>query len=205
MKQVGITGGIGSGKTTVSRIFQVLGIPVFNADTEARKLQENDIELIAEMRKILGDECFATDGRLDRKTTASKVFQKPELLAELNSIVHPAVARAFNNWKLQQAAPFVLREAAIMIESGSHRDLDALIVVTAPEEVRINRVMKRDNTTHAQVMERINRQMPEAERLDHADFVIVNDDQTLIIPQILDIYHKLSGNESAPHIANSPT
>ena len=202
MKKVGITGGIGSGKTTVSRVFKMLGIPVFNADVEARKLQENDPVLIANMQALLGSSCFTADGKLDRKATASSVFQNPELLTELNSIVHPAVAKAFNLWVAQQSAPFVLREAAIMIESGAHHDLDALIVVTAPQEVRINRVIKRDNSTQAQVRERINRQMSEGDRLTYADFVVINDDQTLILPQILDIYNKLIAYEGAEYGAN---
>lgn len=192
--RVGITGGIGSGKTTVCRLFAVLGIPVYDADYWAKWLIEHDPQVRREVVALLGPEAYRPDGAYDRAYVAQRVFADAALLAALNAIVHPAVERHSRAWHEQQAptgCPYTLKEAALLVESGSHRFLDALIVVTAPEAVRIHRVMARDGATEADVRARMQRQAPEAEKVALADFVIVNDGQHALIPQVWAVHQAL--------------
>jgi len=185
--RVGITGGIGSGKTTVCRLFGALGIPLYDADAWAKWLIEHDPQVRAEVIALLGPEAYLPNGTYHRAYVAQRVFADADLLAALNAIVHPAVERHSRSWHEQQAAlgcPYTLKEAALLAESGSYRWLDALIVVTAPEALRIHRVMQRDGVSEDAVRARMRYQMPEAEKVALADFVIVNDGQHALIPQV---------------------
>jgi dephospho-CoA kinase len=189
MFKVGITGNIGSGKTTVSKIFEVLGIPVFYADEEAKSVMVTDAELIAAIKQTFGTEAYFEDDTLNRKYIAGIVFNNKEELTKLNALVHPAVFRAFDKWVLlQKKAPYVLKEAAILFESGSYRKCDRAIMVTAPLELRIKRVTARDGITADEVKSRNDRQFAEEKKLAMADDVIINDDTQLVIPQVLKLH-----------------
>jgi len=192
MLKVGLTGGIGSGKTVVAGIFRQLGAPVYDADTEARLLTENNSEIKAELEKKFGSDIFLKSGSLDRSKLSSLVFSNPEKLNLLNSIIHPIVKQHFISWLQEQNSPYIIKEAAILFESGSHRDLDRTIVVTAPEEIRIQRVMTRDNTTREKVKDIMKNQWSEEELIKRSDYIVTNDDQTLVIPQVLKLHRLLS-------------
>ncbi|MFN8301266.1 MAG: dephospho-CoA kinase [Saprospiraceae bacterium] len=192
--RVGITGGIGSGKSTVCAIFKTLGIPVYSADDWAKWLIQHDSALREGIIALLGPEAYNPDGTYNRPWVGQIVFANPEKLASLNALVHPAVERHSRDWHLrqiEQGAPYTLREAALLIESGAYRFLDALIVVTAPENIRIQRVMSRDKVTGEAVQARIRQQMPESEKCGYADYLIDNDGKKALIPQVLAIHHAL--------------
>jgi dephospho-CoA kinase len=189
--RVGITGGIGSGKSTVCRLFETLGIPVYDADYWAKWLLGNDPELIEGVKSIFGEAAYL-DGAYNRSYISKVVFEDAEKLAALNAIAHPAVERHATAWHQQQKAPYTLKEAALMIESGSYRHLDYLIVVTAPEAIRIQRVMARDQSTEEAVRRRISHQWPEEKKVALADFVINNDGHHALIPQVWKIHQALS-------------
>ena len=191
MLTVGITGGIGSGKSTVCRVFELLDVPVFYADAEARKLQNEDAEVKAAMISLLGKEIYSAEG-LNRKLVSEKVFADKNLLNQLNKIIHPATINAFKKWKENYTdKPYVLKEAAILFESGTNIGLDRIIVVTAPEELRIVRIMERDAITGEQIISRMKNQMREEEKTSRADFVIVNDEKQAIIPQVMKVHEAL--------------
>ena len=192
MIKVGLTGGIGSGKSIVARIFNVLGIPVFDSDREARELMQIDPELTSLIRERFGASIYI-DQQLDRKRLGAIVFNDPKALDDLNSLVHPAVRKAFSDWADRQSSPYVLMESAILMESGGYKNFDRIIVVSAPEELRIQRVMKRDGSGEEAVRARMRNQAGEEERLKIADHVIVNDDSQLVIPQVLSIHKELGG------------
>lgn len=189
--QVGITGGIGSGKSLATEIFKTLGIPVYLADDRGKHLLANDPEVIEEVKDLLGESVYQ-DGLPDRKEIAKQVFGNAEKLAALNAIIHPAVARDFDAWlEANATAPYVLKEAAILLESGSYESLDKLILVTAPEDLRMKRVMARDGVAEAEVRARMNRQWSDEQKLPYADFVLVNDGQQMLIPAVLGIHKQL--------------
>jgi dephospho-CoA kinase len=191
MLKIGITGNIGSGKTTVSKIFEVLGIPVFYADDAAKKVMVEDPILIDALKEAFGAEAYFNDGALNRKHIASIVFNNETELTKLNSIVHPAVFRAFDNWVGQvKNAPYVMKEAALLFESTSYKMCDYSIMVTAPLELRIDRVMKRDGLTRKEIKSRDARQLPEEKKIQLADYVIRNDDTELVIPQVLELHQQ---------------
>lgn len=172
-KIIGLTGGIGSGKTTLATYMQSLGIPVFIADEEAKKLMQST-EVLREIQAVFGEVVFK-NGQLNRQELASIVFAKPEKLNQLNGIIHPVVKKQFKIWLDQhQSAPFVVYEAAILFESGSYQNCDAIITITAPLEDRIARVMQRDNSSREQVLNRINAQWTDAQRAAKSNFVIEN-------------------------------
>lgn len=189
MLKIGLTGGIGSGKSTVASIFQVLGIPVFDADANARLLMESDVQLQKEVEALFGSTAY-TDGKLNRKLIADIVFQDPFQLEKLNAIVHPATIRAAEEWAIRQRAPYVIKEAALFFEAGSSEGMDYIIGVYAPQHVRINRVMKRDQVSRADVMSRMQRQIQEEIKMRLCDYVILNDDQHLVIPQVLQLHER---------------
>ena len=192
--RVGITGGIGSGKSTVCHIFETLGIPVFYADTEAKHLLNTDPALRAGVTAIFGPEAYTPEGEYNRPAVARMAFGQPEKLAALNALVHPAVEAESLGWHERQAelgVPYTLKEAALMVESGGHKYLDFLIVVTAPESLRIQRVVQRDGLTEEQVRARIRHQLPEAEQVKWADFLVQNDGTQHLIPQVVVIHQKL--------------
>jgi dephospho-CoA kinase len=193
MKKIGITGGIGSGKTTVCRLFETLGIPVYYADERAKWLMSHDIKLVAAIKELFGSDAYTMEGELNRKYLAQLDFNDRSLLQRLNAIVHPAVFEDGERWFQQQGhVPYALKEAALIYESGGYSQLDGVIVVTAPESLRIQRVVARDNSTEEEVAARINQQMPEAEKVARADYVINNDGEHPLIPQVMAIHQRLS-------------
>lgn len=191
MLKIGLTGGIGSGKTLISEIFQRLGIPVYNADSEAKRLMNSSPELIAEIKALFGENAYSNK-QLDRNLLARLVFKNRELLNKLNNCVHPAVEKDFQIWcERHTAKSYVLKEAAILFESGSYKQLDKVIVVTAPENVRIKRVISRDNSNVKEVEGRIKNQWPTEKLVALADFVLENDGKRLILPQVIEIDKKI--------------
>lgn len=194
MLKVGITGGIGSGKSTVCRIFSVLGIPVFEADLVAKQLQNTDPAIHSQLVDLFGASVYLSNNTVDRKYLAGIVFNDITLLHRLNAIIHPAVRQVFNEWCLQQHSPYVMLEAAILFESGLYQLMDKTIVVSTDESERIQRVMKRDKMTEELVRQRIRNQWTDEQRNKLADFVIYNNDNQLIIPQIVEIDKKLRTN-----------
>jgi len=187
--KVGITGGIGTGKSTIAKVFEVLGVPVFYADAAAKLAMNTDPELRSSLINSFGAQAFFEDGTLNRKFISAIVFNDDQQLRMLNSLVHPAVFRAFDVWaEAHKEAPYVLKEAALLFESGSYKTFDHTILVKSSQELRIQRVMRRDNVSAEQVKLRIKRQMPDEEKEKLADFVIINDEQQLIIPQVLKLH-----------------
>lgn len=184
MFKAGLTGGIGSGKSTVARIFRVLGVPVFEADACGRELIRKDPAVIAAIKQRFGAQVLR-GAEIDRPALANMVFHSPLALADLNAIIHPAVRAAFHAWAGSQHAPYVILESAILVESGGSGLMDALIVVSAPEQLRIQRVMVRDGVEEDAVRWRMANQCDEAGRLAAADHVIRNNDRELVIPQVL--------------------
>ncbi len=191
MIKVGITGGIGSGKSTVCKVFRTMGIPVFEADQVARQLQNNDPGVRQEIINLFGPDVYLPDQTIDRKHLASIVFKSPLLLEQLTGIVHPAVKKAFYEWYEKQDSPYIIHEAAILFESGFYKMMDKTITVVTDEAQRIQRVMKRNNITLEAVKERIKNQWTDVERIKLADYIIRNNDDELIVPQIIDIDKKI--------------
>jgi dephospho-CoA kinase len=191
MLKIGITGGIGCGKSTVCRVFSVLGIPVFEADRVAKKLMVTDQEIREKLVSLFGAAVYLPDQSIDRKFLAGIVFKDPSLLAQLNAIVHPVVRKTFFDWCEKQQTPYIIHEAAILFESGFYKMMDKTITVVTAENERIQRVMKRDGIALELVKERIKNQWSDEERIKLADFVIGNNDDELIIPQIIEIDKKI--------------
>ncbi|HEY9046152.1 MAG TPA: dephospho-CoA kinase [Ohtaekwangia sp.] len=190
--QIGITGGIGSGKTLVCKIFACLGVPVYDADSHAKELMTTDGNLVSQIKKEFGDLSYLSDRTLNRKYLGEVVFSNQEKLDVLNKLVHPCVAEDYARWvKRNNDKAYVLKEAALLFETGSYRGLDKIIVVHAPQDLRVKRVMHRDGRTEEQVREIIQKQMSEEEKLQRADAIIYNDDSTLIIPQVLSLHNHL--------------
>ncbi len=188
MVKVGITGGIGSGKSTISEIFKLLKIPVFHADLEARHLQNNDINIKTLICNLLGSTSYTSDGILDRQKVAAIIFNDKNKLASMNKIIHPAVKLRFLEWCLKyQDKPYILYEAAILLESGQSKDFDQIILVLADEKTRISRIVKRDLTNEIHIKQRISNQMADFEKVILADYIIENNENSLLIPQILKI------------------
>ena len=190
MLKVGLTGGIGSGKTTVSEIFYSLGIPVYNSDERAKYLMENDTSLRKAIIEYFGEESYRSEG-LNRLYLSKEVFLDKSKLQKLNSLVHPVVGGDFAIWCKNQSAPFVIKEAAILIESGAYIGLDKIIIITASENIRMDRVMDRDNVKASEVRDRINNQMDDSERLKYADFIIDNDGKQMLISQVKEVFQAL--------------
>lgn len=191
MFKVGLTGGIGSGKSTVARVFGVLGIPVFNADEESKRLLREDDGLKSAVIAAFGPGIYP-GGDLDRSALASIVFNDPEALAKLNAIAHPAVRKQLGRWVDEQRSPYALVEAALMVDTGWYRSMDHLVVVTTPEAERVKRVMVRDGVSEEQVLARVRNQVGEERRLAVADSVIQNDGHELVIPQVLALHEMLT-------------
>lgn len=192
MLKIGITGGIGSGKTTICKIFEMYDIPIYYADDRAKRLMTSSKIVKSKIKSLIGSEAYYRNGRLNRKYISSKVFNDNELLKSLNAIVHPAVGRDFDQWcEDQKHKPYVLKEAALLIESKSYLTLDKLILVVANEDIRIDRVMVRDGVSKAQVMSRIQNQMAEQKKSQYADFFIDNSGESSIIRQVKQIHEEL--------------
>ena len=191
MIKLGITGGIGSGKTIVCEVFKCLGIPVFNSDLIARRIVDQNACVINEIKSQFGDDVYTNVG-LDRKKLSQIVFQNKSALERLNSIVHPAVFDEFQAWLAENKnAPFIIKEAAIMFESGAYKEMDKIATVFAPEKIRLNRVVKRDHIPVDQINKRIENQITEQEKINRSDFVIVNDDEQMVLPQVIKIFNEL--------------
>ena len=177
MKTIGLTGGIGSGKTTVSKMFEQLGVPVFRCDDEAKKIQDHDPRAITGMKRLFGDDIYTADCSLDRRKVASIVFSDPQMLSRLNELIHPLVHERFAHFAAEHAdSPLILMESAILIQSGFYRTADFCVQVTADLETRIDRVMRRDHSTRQQVMARIQNQMPDSEIAKYCKYLIVNEE-----------------------------
>ncbi|MGB5944159.1 MAG: dephospho-CoA kinase [Leeuwenhoekiella sp.] len=186
MKIVGLTGGIGSGKSTVAKIFETLGIPVYIADTEAKRLMHTP-QLKTQIIKLLGEAAYQ-ENKLNRNYVSTQVFDDPDLLTKLNAIVHPAVKSDFRHWANKQHAPYVIKESAILFETGGDRECDLTILVTAPERERIRRVIQRDGTTAEEVLKRINKQWPDARKKELATFVLQNQNLQNTIKKVRKIH-----------------
>lgn len=191
MVTIGVTGGIGSGKTTVCKVFEWMGVPVYYADIRARWLIENDPLLKSGIITLLGKEVYSAEGNYLSKKVAERVFGNPDLLAQLNQLVHPVVKKDTMEWLTVQKnkkAPYVLKEAALLFESGSYRDMDYILFVSAPLKVRMNRVMQRDGISASDFELRIKSQWPDRRKLKMSDFVIINDGRHTILNQILQLH-----------------
>jgi dephospho-CoA kinase len=191
-KMVGITGGIGAGKTLVSSIFSLLSVPVYNADDRAKWLMINNLPLKLKISEAFGHAAYFEDGRLNRQYLAEIVFSDPKKTAVINGLVHPAVAKDFMTWAHNQQTRFVLKEAALLFEAGSNKGLDYIIHVTAPEALRIKRVSARDPQRGTdQIRHIIAKQFSDKKKNMLADFIITNDESVLVIPQVLKIHQKI--------------
>jgi dephospho-CoA kinase len=191
MIKVGITGGIGSGKSTVAKVFAMLGIPVYAADEAGKRLMNENMQLKEQVKFFFGEAAY-TNGMLNRKYLADIVFNNEEKLAQLNAVVHPATLKDADEWMNSQHSPYALKEAAIMFESGAHEHLDYVIGVFAPAALRIQRAMQRDGSSKEQVIARMSRQINETIKMRLCDFIIYNDEQQLLIPQVLQLHDTLT-------------
>jgi len=189
MLKIGLTGGIGSGKSTVAKIFEVLGTPVYYADEAAREIMNSDKQLKTALIKNFGEQTYQ-GGELNRAYLASLVFADKQKLELLNSLTHPATIRDANRWIQQQTSPYIIKEAALLFESGANKYLDLVIGVYAPVELRIQRVIQRDNATREEILQRMNRQIDEAAKMKLCNFIITNDEQELLTPQVLRLHEK---------------
>lgn len=192
--KIGITGGIGVGKSVVARIFKILGVPTYDADKEAKAIMYTNDQVRAALVDTFGKEVYHADGSLDRAWLSARVFSNETELKKLNAIVHPAVIQAGEDWADAQTTAYSLKEAALLFESGSYKALDYCILVSSPEQVRIQRVMARDGVTEAEVRQRMSKQMPEAEKEALADFIIYNDDEHSLIEQVMQLHQQFLSN-----------
>ena len=189
--KVGLTGGIGSGKTLVCRVLEKMGVAVYYADSEARRLMNSDPGLVLQISGLFGNKAYE-GGSLNREFIAHRVFNEKELLTRLNELVHPAVRKDFSRWASEQKPAFyVVEEAAILFESGSDRNMDLTVVVFAEKELRVRRAMQRDGSTREQVLNRMNSQMSDEEKMEKTDMVINNDGKEMILPQIINMHNAI--------------
>jgi dephospho-CoA kinase len=190
MIKVGLTGGIGSGKSTAAKVFEVLGIPVYYADDAAKRLMNEDEELKQKIKSQFGESVYTNEG-LNKKELANIVFNAPEKLEILNSLVHPATLKDAERWMQKNATPYCIKEAALIFESGAQQNLDYVIGVTAPAPLRILRTIQRDGITRDEVIARMDKQMDDTIKMKLCDFVIKNDEQEMLLPQILNLHKRL--------------
>src|SRR5688572_12725570 len=190
--QIGITGGIGSGKTLVCEVLEEIGIPVYYADIEAKLLLETNQSIVDGVTRIIGPEAYDSEGKANRGVISSVVFADENKLNDLNALIHPMVQKHYRDWVGSHIGKTLIgKEAAIMFESGADRDMDYIIAVTAPENIRIQRVIKRDDKTEEEIRKIITQQLPAMEVTNRSDFEIINDGETLVLPQLLDILNKI--------------
>jgi dephospho-CoA kinase len=189
MLRIGLTGGIGSGKTTVAKIFELLKVPVYYADAASKRLYHTDRDLIKDIKKHFGEDVY-TNEQLNRSKLAAIVFADPAKLELLNQLVHPPTIRDAEEWMKKQSAPYAVKEAALLFESGSAGGLDLIVGVSAPLSLRLKRVMDRDSVSREAVLERMKHQINEEMKMKLCDFVIQNNEQALVIPQVLDLHQQ---------------
>jgi dephospho-CoA kinase len=190
---VGITGGIGSGKSVICTIFKSLSVPVYDADQEAKNLYEKYPELVEKIKQEISDEVFDKNGKVDRKKLAELIFSDPDKLKKINSLVHPFVRKDFKKWcETKESHAYVIKEAAILFESGAYKDCDKVISVVSPVELRVQRVRERDRKTKAEVEKIIENQMTDEERSKRSDFIIRNDETEMLIAQVLAIHEQIN-------------
>ncbi len=197
MQKIGITGSIGSGKSIVCKIFEQLGVPIYNADERAKILMISNAEIIRKVKLLFGNESYTETGELNRKHISNIAFNNKNLLTQLNQTVHPIVFKDFENWilaKEQLKVKYIIKEAALMFETDSYKKLDKFIVVTAPMELRINRTMQRDSISKEQVISRMNNQLSQEEKLANADYEIINDEQISLIEQVYTLHQQFLGS-----------
>ena len=190
MTKIGITGGIGSGKSVVSELMKIMCIPVYNADDASKNILKTNRFIQEELKKLLGEDIFS-NGELNKVKMASLIFNDPDLLSKTNAIIHPIVFNDFNLWSNSQHSDMVACESALIFESGMNRFLDYTITVSAPMKTRIERVKLRDNTSERQIMNRIKNQLPDEEKIRLSDFILVNDNQQAVIPQLYKILDQI--------------
>jgi dephospho-CoA kinase len=191
MLQIGITGGIGAGKSIICRMFSVLGVPVYDADSAAKWIMANDPELVSSIKEAFGDDAYLPSGQLNRAYLAKKVFADGDAVNALNALVHPAVGKHYSAWAKNQHAPYILKEAALLFEAGSYKVLDSTMLVHAPVDVRIARIIRRDPFRTQQEIEGIlAKQWPEEQKIGLANHIITNNDKQPVLPQVLEL-HKL--------------
>jgi len=194
MIKIGLTGGIGSGKTTVAAVFAQLGISIYLSDDRAKALMVNDEELQTAIVSLFGEESYAS-GQLNRYYIASKVFSDKKELERLNALVHPALKKDFDLWCIEQTSPYILKEAAILFESGANKGLDKVILVEASAEIRKGRVMRRDKVSSESVLARMEMQWSDERKKALSDYIILNDDKCSVLEQVLKIHNELISNE----------
>lgn len=192
MLKIGLTGGIGAGKSYVGRIFSKLGIPVFIADIEARKIQLTDSDVIEKLINLLGNDIYLPNGDINRKKLANIIFNDKIARQQVNEIVHPAVRNKFNCWANKQTSPYVIQEAAIIFENQQEKNFDRIITVSAPIDERIERIINRDAIRREEVLTRIESQLPDKLKIEKSDFVIYTGKGQLIVPQIIEIHKKIT-------------
>jgi len=188
MLKIGITGGIGSGKTTICKLFELQKVPVFYADVEAKRAMSTDRTLIDQLKSAFGNDIYSPQGVLNRSKLASVVFNNQQELEKLHSLVHPAVFRLFDNWLEHQTAPYILKEAALLFESNSYQQCDYTLLVKSPLALKIARVMQRDTISEADILKRMSKQFSDEEKEKLSDFTILNTEHELIIPQVLALH-----------------
>jgi dephospho-CoA kinase len=190
MKRIGLTGGIGSGKSFIAQIIEHMGYPVYYSDARAKELTKSNPSIKTGLISLFGEEVYEGN-KLNAKLIASKIFHNDELRKKVNELIHPIVRADFENWALNQNSELVFNEAAILFETGSYRNFDATILVCAPTELKIERVMKRENCSREAVLERMNKQWPDEEKLKLADYSILNDDETPVLIQLEAVINEL--------------
>jgi dephospho-CoA kinase len=202
MLKIGITGCIGSGKSLVTKIFAQLGVPVYDADSRAKYLMNHSEELRKQLIELLGEQAYSEDGYLNRLFVAGAVFENTILLNKLNGLIHPAVFHDFDKWITEHAqATYIIKEAALMFETDSYKQLDQIITVTAPQKLRIERVVKRDRVSESDVLKRMNNQLSQEEKLSRSQYEVINDESVLLIPQVLSLHQKF---QAMVTLQNSP-
>lgn len=189
-KIIGITGGIGSGKSVVSRILQLMGYPVYSSDQRAKEIMVEDQSIISGLKNLFGEAAY-TNSNLNRSYIATQLFQDDSKRIAMNNLVHPAVRADFQQWIENQKSPILFQESALLFETGNYKSFDGIILVTAPEEVRMQRVKERDQLTDEQVQARFNAQLSEEEKMKLTNHIIYNDGNQLLVPQILDLLRKI--------------
>jgi dephospho-CoA kinase len=188
---VGLTGGIGTGKSTVAKLFEVLGCPVYNSDDRAKAVYY-DPEIKQQITSLLGENAYDQRGKIDRQFISGKIFNDKELLQKVNAVIHPAVGKDFMAFLIKHSeSKIIIKESALLFEAGLKEKVNKIILVTAPMDVRIERIMKRDAHTKEQILSRISHQLPDETKIPQSDFVIVNDGEQAVIPQVLKIYDTL--------------